>query len=262
MEQETETYSLNNLPDLESLEKFKALLSDFVEYKGKYPKIAKICGLCEHWCGIGDTNGDCDEQKTRAEIAFDSKGCKKWAANREIVQYLMLFGLLGTIPKISKCKHYTPENYQNAQKGKWDCMFWEKDGCAYDTSGEEDNFKFTQDGDIICPDEGKKKNKEMGTYNEFNVTYTGTPKQLRATEFFKSIQSEENTAEFLKQLEEAGTARAWIGGGGGVILVLHAKKVGDIYEYIGMEVKKPASELKNVIGIEELIEMEARRKVF
>lgn len=256
MEQEPEEYSLNNMPDLESLERFKLLLSDFVEHKRKYPRITKICGLCEHWCGIGDGNGGCDQQKTRAEIAFDSKGCKKWVANFEIVPYLGLFGLLGTIPKISKCRYYTPENYQNAQKGKWDCMFWEKDGCAYDTDGEEDNFKFTQDGDIICPDEGKKKNKEMGTYQDFNIKYRGTLKQLKATDFFESIQSEENQAEFLRQLKEAGIAKAWIGGGGNIILVLQAKKAGDEYEYITEEVEKPATELMDVIGIDELIKMQ------
>jgi hypothetical protein len=102
----------------------------------------------------------------------------------------------------------------------------------------------------------RRKRILEGQYQDFGKKYQGDLKQLKKTEFFQSIQSTPHRKEFLKKLEEKGTAEAWIGGGNCVVLVFHAQKVGDVYEYIVNEVKKPAAELPNVIGIQDLIEME------
>lgn len=70
----TEDYNLNNMPEIEPLQNLKKLFEDFVEQKGKYPKIIKICGTCFHWFGLGDQNGNCAEieckQSLREKIAF------------------------------------------------------------------------------------------------------------------------------------------------------------------------------------------------
>lgn len=71
------------------------------------------------------------------------------------MNWLELFGRLGDYPKVSKCKHYEPEKYEKAQRGEWNCLFWEDGECGYepDPEMEEDkDFKFDREGNIICPD--------------------------------------------------------------------------------------------------------------
>lgn len=202
-----EKYDLNNMPDLYPLQEFKKLLEDnFVDKKGKYPEIVKICGVCAHWIGLGDKNGSCIENTCKrwkagkdcihdilgddgepinpnilpdctqcefyigkeGELSFENPGCEQWVDNPEMTDCLSLFGLLGTFPKISKCRQYQPQNYKKAQKGEWECLFFEEGGCVYDPGNEKKDFKFTEEGEIICPDKIKlKKGGKQKTKNEY-----------------------------------------------------------------------------------------------
>lgn len=151
-----EPYSLNSLPDLGLLQEFRKLLADFVKTDDeKYPKIIKICGICEEWNGIGSEGGSCGEGY--GEKDFDAKGCRKWIANCEIVDYLLLFGLLGTIPKVSQCHYYVADDYKKAQRGEWNCLFWEKGGCTCSFDEGEKGIQFSNSDRVLCPDQGKKK---------------------------------------------------------------------------------------------------------
>ena len=87
---------------------------------------------------------------------LDNMQGKDCIENDEIVEWLNVFGLLGMYPKVSKCKHYESEKYEKAQRGQWNCMFYEDGGSGYDPENEEKDFNISKDGDIICPDKMKK----------------------------------------------------------------------------------------------------------